>query len=298
MNGKLSAGLCTCEFCKAAAAERKKVVRNEALLSGLIFDDRGNALSPSRSRKPDGKQYLYYISQARIQRRDPAALRPVPAAVIDDIIYSRVERIGGGQSAQKCGRAATREVAQASLRDLVRKLVSRVEVSEGGVAISFDVDALAEHIGVRSKQLQKTVRERLSPKEAIELDGGHGTLRVVGSLWSRGGGKHAEQASADWNPLKTRHDPKLTRALVEAHEWRERVEKGEIVSIEALVSRTGQDRKSVRAILKLAFLAPDIQAAILNGRQPVACTLQSLSSADLSMNWPTQRVMSLSHEYQ
>ena len=80
------------------AVERKKVVRNEALLSGLIFDGRGNAMSPSRSRKPDGRQYLYYISQAHIQRRDPDALRPVPAAVIEDIVCSRVERIIRGGS--------------------------------------------------------------------------------------------------------------------------------------------------------------------------------------------------------
>ena len=274
------------------AVERKKVVRNEALLSGLIFDDRGNALSPSRSRKPGGKQYLYYISQARIQRRDPDALRPVPAAMIEDIVCSRVDRLVGRQSARPKDRDATGESQRATLRDFVRNLVSRVEVSTGGATITFAVDALAEHVGVRSNQLHKAVRERLSTNDdALEFDGAQATLRVASSRWSRGGSKRAEHVSSDWATLKTRHDPILIRALVEAHEWRERVEKGEFASIEALASATGRDRKDVRSILKLAFLAPDIQAAILNGRQPASCKLQSLTGADLPVDWRDQRIL-------
>ncbi len=261
-------------------------------MSGLIFDDRGNALSPSRSRKPDGKQYLYYISQARIQRRDPDALRPVPAAAIEHIVCSRVQRIVGGQSVQPNDRDASEESPQASLRDLVRKVISRVEVSAGGATIIFNGNALAEHVGVRSNQIPKALREELPANKSLEFDSGKATLRVAGSLWPRGGSKSAEHLPpSDWATLKTRHDPLLIRALAEAHGWRERAEKGEISSIEELAQKTGRDRKDVRTILKLACLAPDIQAAILNGRQPVPCTLESLNSAGLPVHWVEQRIM-------
>src|SRR5712664_969651 len=39
------------------------------LLSGLLFDDRGNVMSPSHARKANGRRYRYYVSQAVLQGR-------------------------------------------------------------------------------------------------------------------------------------------------------------------------------------------------------------------------------------
>lgn len=44
-----------------------------------------------------------------------------------------------------------------------------------------------------------------------------------------------------------------------------------------------------RAILRLAFLAPDIQRAILEGRQPTHLNLESLKAIDLPFAWSKQR---------
>ena len=49
---------------------------------------------------------------------------------------------------------------------------------------------------------------------------------------------------------------------------------------------------SIRAsgnLLKLVFLAPDLQAEILEGRQPPGLTLQSLISSALPTGWADQR---------
>lgn len=51
------------------------------------------------------------------------------------------------------------------------------------------------------------------------------------------------------------------------------------------------DRKYVRSTLKLAFLAPDIQRAILTGRQPKTLTLTTLSETELPMLWAEQRTL-------
>lgn len=44
-----------------------------------------------------------------------------------------------------------------------------------------------------------------------------------------------------------------------------------------------------RSLAQLAFLAPDIQTAILEGRQPAGLTLESLLDKTLPVAWSDQR---------
>src|SRR6185369_12625803 len=56
----------------AQAVERRCRLRGSpALLSGRIFDDRGNRMSPSHTNK-GGARYRYYVSQAVLQNRPHA----------------------------------------------------------------------------------------------------------------------------------------------------------------------------------------------------------------------------------
>ncbi len=41
----------------------KASVPQDALLAGLIFDDRGTAMAPTYSMKPGGRRYCYYASR-------------------------------------------------------------------------------------------------------------------------------------------------------------------------------------------------------------------------------------------
>lgn len=43
--------------------------------------------------------------------------------------------------------------------------------------------------------------------------------------------------------------------------------------------------------MPLAFLAPDIQRSILEGRQPPGLTLKRLISGEIPLNWAEQRAM-------
>jgi hypothetical protein len=63
----------------------------DALLTGRIFDDRGNRMSPSHSRK-GATRHRYYVSSAPIQGRPQTAgsVARVPAAKIEAIIVGAV----------------------------------------------------------------------------------------------------------------------------------------------------------------------------------------------------------------
>jgi site-specific DNA recombinase len=66
---------------------------SEALLMGRIFDDRGNRMSPSHSRK-GGARYRYYVSSALIQGQPESAgsVARVPAAKIEAVVVGAVRK--------------------------------------------------------------------------------------------------------------------------------------------------------------------------------------------------------------
>jgi len=68
-------------------------VGSEALLTGRVFDDRGNRMSPSHSRK-GAARYGYYVSSALIQGQPQSAgsVTRVPAAKIEALVLDALRR--------------------------------------------------------------------------------------------------------------------------------------------------------------------------------------------------------------
>ena len=84
-------------------------------------------------------------------------------------------------------------------------------------------------------------------------------------------------------------DVSLIKALARAHRWRRMLESGEARSIAELARRLGCNERYVSKVLRLAFLAPDIAQAILDGRQPRRVTVTHVIGAELPLSWNAQR---------
>ena len=85
-------------------------------------------------------------------------------------------------------------------------------------------------------------------------------------------------------------DPKLTSAVAKGHGWFSELRNGEARSVGELVEHHGVDQGDVSRLIPLAFLAPDIVEAILEGRQPVELTAARLKRmTDLPVSWAEQR---------
>ena len=86
---------------------------------------------------------------------------------------------------------------------------------------------------------------------------------------------------------KSERDETLVRALVKAHRWRRRIESGGAKSITDLAAQEGVTDAYVCRLLPLTCLAPNIVAAILDGRQTEQLKLDQLTS-NIPASWDEQ----------
>lgn len=88
--------------------------------------------------------------------------------------------------------------------------------------------------------------------------------------------------------MQTRPALPLIKAVARVHRWPERIMCGEFQSRHSIAQFAKVDQRYAGRILQFAFLAPDIVAAILEGRQPVDLTVQKLLRG-LPLGWAEQR---------
>ena len=78
----------------------------------------------------------------------------------------------------------------------------------------------------------------------------------------------------------------LIEALGNAHRWLDELLSDPRQTLETLASREGKTERSIRMTVSLAFLAPDIVKAAVEGRLPRGYGLKRLM--DLPLAWPDQ----------
>ena len=104
-------------------------------------------------------------------------------------------------------------------------------------------------------------------------------------------GVEAKLVVLDQQQPASEPDANLVKALARAHEWFGRIVRGEANGIGDIARAERLDRSYVTRLLCLAFLAPEITKAILEGRQPTELTAKRLISSALKIPplWPDQR---------
>src|SRR4030081_3537593 len=103
--------------------------KSDALLTGRIYDDRGNRMTPSHARK-GGIKYRYYLSSALLhgQPERAGSVRRVPAAEVEALVASAV-------------RGHLGDSTESDDRDLIRNYVVRVEVQAAQLVVELKAKA-------------------------------------------------------------------------------------------------------------------------------------------------------------
>ena len=126
--------------------------------------------------------------------------------------------------------------------------------------------------------------------ETWSLDGDTITV-FIPMTWKRRGGRKviiAPDGGDAWAPAKPRPDETLIRALARAHRWNRMLEAGRYRSAQEIADAEKIGRSFVSRLLDLTLLAPDIQEAILEGRQPKGMQLEEQTRA-VPGAWEKQR---------
>jgi hypothetical protein len=176
-----------------------------------------------------------------------------------------------GPALEALASAAIRRLAPASAADPLSP-VARLEVHRDSLQLLMPVGLLA------------TARSKLGPGETAEADAADpALLRLALPIRMRlRGGRSWILGST--SPATCR-DPVLIKALRAAHAMLEADAAG-FPTLDAAPASP-----YLRRLVRLAFLAPELQRAILAGRQPPGLTLERLMHAPMPMLWAEQAAM-------
>ena len=88
-----------------------------------------------------------------------------------------------------------------------------------------------------------------------------------------------------------RPDGAVVKAISRAHDWLGRFERGEVASYHALARAEGFTPGYVRSVMQLAFLAPPLVEAFLDGRRRLRGGVVELLNDNLPLSWQQQHAL-------
>ena len=253
-----------------------------SLLIGKLFDEAGEPLVPSHSNK-QGKRYRYYVSKK--------------------LITGTKEQYGTGW------RLPANELEETILRIAKNILSNQVDISTAITNISMN------HISTIISNISENKNDNIKIIKAIEqarlkIDGIEITISLLGFIPDNIKSEIHHNPTITQNiPIKMKRrgvemrlilngfvpqklDPILIKTIAKARKWFDDLVSGKAKNIAAIAAEINSHESFVGNILPLAFLSPDIIQTIIEGKQPIELTSDSLvKRIKLPMNWAEQSNM-------
>ena len=145
-------------------------------------------------------------------------------------------------------------------------IVDAGRLEPGRLSVTLDPVTLAEQLGVLPAHIN------------------HDALTLVGDFTLRRRGVEARLVLGD---TSSGVDATLLKNVAQGRAWFEDIKAG--MTMQAIADREGMTQRRVAHLVDLAFLAPDIVQAIVDGRQPPTLTADSLIKSRHRIMWPDQR---------
>jgi site-specific DNA recombinase len=220
-----------------------------ALLKGLIFDDRGNRMSPSFSVK-GGVRYPFYVSSALLTgRKSQAGSVPrVPAAHIEATVLRALRQ----------QLADSEQTIAHTPAELVERKLGRIVLWPRHAIITLKSSG---------ENSSKPIEVPWSPRQTRAL----ARIDEIGT-------------SNGHRPP----NPRLVQAIVRAHLWLKLLSDGTYDTVESLARAVDLHPKIIRKGVRLAFLSPAMTKSILCGGQRATLMLGDLDQA-IALSWDNQQ---------
>ena len=235
--------------------ERRRYRPSEALLQGLIHDDRGNRMTPSHAIKK-GARYRYYVSCVLAQGRKELAgsVSRVAAHDVETIVRDALATLSQPPDPEP----------QLTERERIETYIERVTVAPDTIEIRLTQEAgpLASDGPIVVAWSAKNLRRK---------------REVIGPT----------NSSGPHRPIRAEARSRLLRGIAAARGWLDEIMVGTTPDIEAIARREAISLRSARMTLSLAFVAPDIIEAAADGILPRGFNLSRLVA--LPSSWADQR---------
>jgi site-specific DNA recombinase len=267
-----------------------------SLLTGLVYDETGDLLCPTHANKK-GTRYRYYISKRLMHPSDPSSggwrlpakelegvvLRGIVGLLKDDLRLSEALQMKD-TSADRSHEVMKQAAALAG--DLLQGSPQRQRQLLAGLLSCLVLQAAAISVEIRLASLL----DLLDPQSSCLELGANGALNFLIPIELKRRGVESKLVMQVSSGSPTPRDAKLVSLLADAHRWIDDLGQGRAVSLRDLARQYNRDVGEVSRTLPIAFLAPDIVAAILHGRQAIELTpRQLLRIGTMPHRWDDQR---------
>jgi site-specific DNA recombinase len=250
---------------------RRRRQSSNAMLMGKLFDDRGNPMTPSYAVKK-GVRYRDYISSVLNQGRkeEAGSLPRIAAEAVERIVLAAIDRL-----------PTTKPVEVQPDPPWTEMLSPERGSDAAGSAEKVVANVARIALGSRSIEIRL-------------LEGTDHPSKVIAIPWSpqtfRREHKVIQPSSGSENgskPIRAEARAKLLSAVAKGRRWLDEMISGKVVGIEAIAAREGVSERSGRMGLSLAFLAPEIVQAAVDGTLPRGLGVSRLM--DMPPSWADQR---------
>ena len=251
--------------------QRLRRQSSNALLMGKLFDDRGNPMTPSYAIKK-GVRYRYYVSCVLNQGRkeEAGSLPRVAAEAVERIIIDAIDSLPPTIPIEAPPGSRSTEMPSPE-RDSV--------AAESAEKIAAHVEGIT--LGSRSIEIR--LREGFdSPPKVIAIPWSPQTFRRKREVV-----QPSSEVANGPRPIRAEARTKLLSAVAKGRRWLDEITSGKVEGIEAIATREGVSERSARMGLSLAFLAPDIVQAAVDGTLPRGLGVSRLT--DMPASWAEQR---------
>jgi site-specific DNA recombinase len=280
-----------------AKLDQQRINRNTArresgsLLIGRIFDARGNRMTPTYAVKKRVR-YRYYISAPLVQGQPEKAakINRVPAAEVDRLIIAAVRK----HLEVRAERVAPEGSNPITDVDLIATHITRVDVKQ---------DHLAIHLAIMSEEPNETQKDITTPEcknansrtqPVVGDERNHLQANILVVAWKKPPSKKpreiippaAPSSHQDQRPIRAETRARLVTAIARSRQWLDELVAGTVQNVEQIADREKCSIRQVNRTMTLAFLAPRLIQAAVDGRLPRGIGVAKLR--DLPAEWTRQ----------
>jgi site-specific DNA recombinase len=234
--------------------------KSDHLLTGLLYDDAGHRMIPTHATKA-GIRYRYYVSLPHLKGESKTvsvgSVSRIPATDIEDIIVKTVNEHLVAQHEQPSSGSA--------------------HADDRGVTIAEQV----VRIDVHKDRLMVRFKAAGPEEESHSTDG-----QLLSIRWQKPPSRKSRQILIplgvprnEVRPTRIERRARLVNAIARGRRWLDEIVSGSVHNIEQIATRQKCSVRQVNMTISLAFLAPDLVKAAVEGRLPRGIGVERLRDA-------------------